>query len=181
MDHYAPAPDLAYRWRTRTMVVSAVAGVELVALIAVGVLLLGKGWFQHARASAATHHATTTAHRAAPATHAARPAATVSKATTPAKPMLSRAQTSVLVLNGNGRDGAAGDEAATLRQQGYPIKAVGNATRNDYAASIVMYRPGLQREAQRLAHDARVPIVSALDGMQPSQLHGAELALIVGK
>lgn len=182
MDHYAPTtPEIAYRWRTRTMIAASVAALELVALIAVGVLVLGKGWFQHARASAATHHATTTTHHAAPATHTTKPATSVTKAAAPAKPMLARARTSVLVLNGNGQNGAAGDEATTLRAHGYPIKAVGNATRNDYAASIVMYRPGLQREAQRLAHDAGIPIVSALDGLQPSQLHGAELALIVGK
>ena len=180
MDHYAPAPDLAYRWRTRTMVVSAVAVVELVALIAVGVLVLGNGWFQHARTNAVSQHSAATTHHA-PATHTTRPAATVEKTPAAAKPMLSRARTSVLVLNGNGQNGAAGDEATTLRGHGYTIKAVGNATRNDYAASIVMYRPGLQREAQRLARDAGIPIVSALDGLQPSQLHGAELALIVGK
>lgn len=177
MDHYAPTPDFAHQWRTRTMIVSGVAVVELVALIAVGVLVLGKGWFQHARASAASQHrAATTTHHATTTTHA-----TVAKApAAPAKPMLSRAHTSLLVLNGNGRNGAAGDEATTLRQHGYTVKAVGNATRNDYAASIVMYRPGLQREAQRLARDVGIPIVSALDGMQPSQLHGAQLALIVG-
>ena len=181
MDHYAPAPDLAYRWRTRTMVVSAVAGVELVALIAVGVLVLGKGWFQHARTATATRHSSAATTHHAPATHTTRPTTTVEKTPAAAKPMLSRARTSVLVLNGNGQNGAAGDEATTLRGHGYAIKAVGNATRNDYAASIVMYRPGLQREAQRLARDAGIPIVSALDGLQPSQLHGAELALIVGK
>ena len=159
------------------MVVSAVAGVELVALIAVGVLVLGKGWFQHARASAATH---TTTHHVRTTTRTSRPAATT-KPAAPARPMLSRAETSVLVLNGNGRDGAAGDEASALRQHDYPVKAVGNASRNDYAASIVMYRPGLQREAQRLANDLGIPIVSALDGVQPSQLHGAQLLLIVGK
>jgi len=161
------------------MIVSAVAAVELVALVAVGVLVLGKGWFQHARASAAAkpaHHATAAAHITKSAAAPARP-----HRTAPAKPMLMRAQTNVLVLNGNGRDGAAGTEAQALRSHGYKIASVGNATRNDYAASIVMYRPGFQREAQRLARDTGIPIVSALDGMQPSQLRGAKLAVIVGK
>ena len=97
-----------------------------------------------------------------------------------ATPLLARAHTSVLVLNGNGRNGAAGAEAASLRMHGYPVAAVGNAKRNDYAASIVMYRPGYDREAQRLAHDMGIKVVSGLDGVQPSQLHGARLLLIVG-
>ena len=86
----------------------------------------------------------------------------------------------MLVLNGNGRNGAAGAQAASLRMHGYPVAAVGIAKRNDYAASIVMYRPGFGREAQRLAHDMGIKIVSGLDGVQPSQLHGARLLLIVG-
>jgi LytR cell envelope-related transcriptional attenuator len=181
MDHYAPTHDFAHPWRTRTMIVSAVAAAELVALIAVGVLVLGKGWFQHARASAVAHKTVPAHHVTATTTHAARPPAPAAKPVAPAKPVLSRAETSVLVLNGNGHDGAAGDEATALRSHGYAIKAVGNAKRNDYAASMVMYRPGLQREALRLARDAGVPIVTALDGIQPSQLHGAKLLVIVGK
>jgi hypothetical protein len=176
MDHYAPTHDFAHQWRTRTMIVSAVAAVELVALIAVGVLLLGKGWFQHARASAAAR--TPAVHHAKPAPAPAKPAA---RPVEPTTPMLSRAQTSVLVLNGNGHDGAAGAEAGALRTHGYTIRAVGNAKRNDYAASMVMYRPGLKREALRLARDAGLPIVAPLDGLQPSQLHGAKLAVIVGR
>lgn len=176
--HYAPTPDVVYRWRTRTMIASAVAGVELVALVVVGVLFLDKGWFQHARASAATK-STPAAHHAKVQEPPARPRATF-HAAVHAAPLLSRAQTSVLVLNGNGQNGAAGAEARTLQAHGYTIKAVGNAKRNDYAASMVMYRPGMQREAARLAHDAGVPIVSALDGLRPSQLHGAKLLVIVG-
>jgi hypothetical protein len=179
VDHYAPAPDLAYRWRTRTMIVSAVAGAELLALIAVGVLLLGKGWLQQARASATTTKA--------PAVHHSTPAATKTKPaakprhTAPATPMLTRAQTSLLVLNGNGQSGAAGAAASALRAHGYAIRSVGNAKRNDYAASMVMYRPGLKREALRLARDMGFPIVSPLDGLLPSQLDGAKLLVIVGR
>jgi len=179
MGHYAPTHDVTQPWRTRTIVVSSIAVVELVALVSVGLLVLGKGWFESARANAiqsATHHQTASTKAASPppAAHA-RP-----HRTGPAKPLLSRAHTSVLVLNGNGRNGAAGAQAASLRMHGYPVAAVGNAKRNDYAASIVMYRPGLGREAQRLAHDMGIKIVSGLDGVQPSQLHGARLLLIVG-
>jgi LytR cell envelope-related transcriptional attenuator len=182
MDQYALAHELeTHTWRTRTMVVSTIAAVELVALIALGIVLLGKGWFQHERAT-----------RVAQANHEAAAAATKTDArktrpvvthvpAPPAKPLLARARTSVLVLNGNGRDGAAGAEATVLRQHDYPVTAVGNAKRNDYAASIVMYRPGYDREARRLARDLRVPMVSALDGVLTSQLKGARLLLIIGK
>lgn len=182
MDHYAPTHDLVHHWRTRTMIVSGIATLELVALVALGVVVLGKGWFQHAKASAATRPASTH-HAVAPAVHAkphAQPAKPHAEAS-PAKPMLSRPQTSVLVLNGNGRAGAAADEASSLRSRGYTVKAVGNAKRSDYAASMVMYRPGLKREALRLSRDLGLPIVTALDGLQPSQLRGAKLLVIVGR
>jgi hypothetical protein len=173
MDHYAPSPELAHTWRTRTMIVTTIAAVELVALIAVGVVLLGKSWFTHARsAAAATQHAAVTHHAAVPRVVKPKP---------PAKPMVPPARTSVLVLNGNGKDGAAGAEARAIRARGYPIAAVTNAKRNDYAASIVMYRPGYGREAQQLATKLGAPMVSAIDGVAASQLKGAPLVFIVGK
>src|ERR1051326_7794222 len=149
------------------MIVSAAAPAELVALVAVGSLVLGRGWSQHAQASAASR--TPAAHHAKPAAATTKPAAKPHR-TAPATPMLSRAQTSLLVLHGNGQDGAAGAEARVLRAHGYTVSAVGNAKRNDYAASMVMYRPGMQREGLRLAHDLGIPIVSAVDGIQPSPL-----------
>jgi len=103
------------------------------------------------------------------------------KPASPVTPLLTRARTSVLVLHRNGQAGAAGAEATRLRQHGYPVAGVGNAKRNDYAASIVMYRPGYDREARRLARDLKIPIVSALDGVLTSQLKGARLLLIIGK
>lgn len=95
--------------------------------------------------------------------------------------MLSRAQTRVLVLNGNGQNGAAGAEARVLHTHGYSIAAVGNAKRNNYATSIVMYRPGYDREAGRLARDLGIRVVTALDGLLPRQLGSARIALIVGR
>ena len=178
MDHYAPTHDLTQPWRTRTLIVTGIATVELVVLIAVGVVLVGKGWFEQARASAvrsATHHPAAASHSPAP------PAASVQpRPTAPARPLLARTHTSVLVLNGNGQSGAAGAEARLLQAHGYPVAAVANAKRSDYATSIVMYRPGYQREADRLARDTHVRVVSALDGVLPGQLHGAQLLLIVG-
>ena len=95
-------------------------------------------------------------------------------------PKLSRARTSVLVLNGNGLTGAAGAEAARIRGLGYLVGGVGNAPRSGYTRSLVMYRKGYRAEAARLAHDARIAIVTPLDGMRASQLMGAHIALVVG-
>jgi hypothetical protein len=182
VDHYAPTHDLAHPWRTRTLIVTGIATVELIALVGVGVVLLGKGWFQHTRASAtqktapsaAAHHVT----RSAP-----RPSAPTAKhkIVPPARPMVGRAQTGLLVLNGNGQSGAAGAEARVLHAHGYRVVAVGNAKRTDYAASILMYRPGYDREARRLARDVGIPVVTPLDGLLPSQLKGAKLMIILGR
>lgn len=177
MSHYAPTHDLSSPWRTRTMIVSGVAAAELLALIALAVVLLGKGWFQHERTAAT--RAAVAEHQAAAATKPAPKAE--HHAIAPAKPLATRGQTGILVLNGNGQDGAAGAEARVLRAHGYPVRAVANAKRNDYATSIVMYRPGYDREAARLARDLKIPIVSALDGVVVSQLRGAKALLIVGK
>ena len=178
MDHYAPTHDLVRPWRIRTLIATGIAAVELLALVAVGVAILGKGWFTHARASAAQN----AAHRAATA---AKPsparAATPSPAVTlPARPLLPRARTPILVLNGNGQDGAAGAEARLLRMHDYPIAAVGNAKRADYGRNIAMYLPGYGREARRLARDERIAVVTPLDGVVPGQLKGAKIVLIVG-
>src|SRR5262249_44634554 len=40
--HYAPVHDLSSPWRTRTLIASGIAAVELLALIALAVVLLGK-------------------------------------------------------------------------------------------------------------------------------------------
>jgi hypothetical protein len=177
MDHYAPTHDLAQPWRTRTLIATGVAALELLALVAVGVVLLGKGWFQHARASAAPRPA----HHAAPAPPKPAAPAAKPKLVLPARPLVPRAHTGLLVLNGNGQNGAAGAEARVLHTHGYAVVAVGNAKRNDYATSIVMFRPGYSREARRVAGDVGIRVVTALDGLLPNQLGSAKLAIIVGK
>lgn len=100
--------------------------------------------------------------------------------TTPApKPTLSRARTTVLVLNGNGVTGAAATASRPVRRLGYSIKGVGNAQRSDYPKSVVMFRPGLRSEAVRFARDLDVKIVGPLDGVRIGELHGARLVYVV--
>jgi hypothetical protein len=86
----------------------------------------------------------------------------------------------ILVLNGNGRQGAAADAAARVEHRGYHVGLVANAPHHDYPQSIVMYRRGFEGEGQRLARDLGVHVVSPLDGMKPAQLHGAHAVLILG-
>ena len=95
-------------------------------------------------------------------------------------PRLLRAETGVFVFNGNGRAGAASGEASKLSGLGYRVPGTGNAKRQDYATTVVMYKKGFSAEGTRLAHDLNVKIVGPLDGLAPSALHGAQLAIVLG-
>jgi hypothetical protein len=98
----------------------------------------------------------------------------------PPKASHTRAQTKVLVLNGNGRTGVAHAEAVKLQSLGYSVAGAADARRHDYATSLVMYRPGYRSEGVRLAHDLHVGVVGPLDGVSLSTLHGGQLAVILG-
>ena len=93
---------------------------------------------------------------------------------------LPRRKVRVVVLNGNGRQGAAAAAASRVSRRGYRIGVVGNAPRHDYGQSIVMYRRGFEGEGRRLAQDLGVKVVGPLDGMRPGQLHGAHAVFILG-
>ena len=93
---------------------------------------------------------------------------------------LPRRNVKVVVLNGNGRQGAAAAAASRVSRRGYRIGVVGNAPSHDYPRSIVMYRGGFAAEGRRLARDLGVSIVSPLDGLRPGQLSGAHAVLILG-
>ena len=69
------------------------------------------------------------------------------------------------MFNGNGRAGAASAAASKLSTLGYRIPGKGNAKRQDYATSVVMYRPGFEAEGLRLARDLHVHVVGPLDGI----------------
>jgi hypothetical protein len=176
VDHPVSAPsDLVRPWRTATIVAAGIAALELVLLIVAGSVLLGKQIVPHLGATSPKKR-----HRAAPAHHAHPAPVPKPKVAPIGVPKLTRAQTSVLVLNGNGRTGAAGVEAQVLRAKGYAIRAVTNASRTDYATSIVMYAPGYRAEGFRLGREAGIRLITPLDGLRPAGLHGAKLAVIVG-
>jgi hypothetical protein len=171
--------DLAFRpWRTATVVAGLIAIVEFVALVVLGAMLLAKplshAVLRQAEAAASSTPAKKTAEKVVKGTPA------VPKHLGIVKPKLARAHTGILVLNGNGRTGAASAEAATLQHLGYPPATTANAARHDYATTVVMYRPGLRIEGIRLARDLHVKVVGPLDGLRPAALHGAKLVVILG-
>jgi hypothetical protein len=163
-----PADVLVRPWRTATLVASAVAAIELVIILVAAVVLVGKPLTEkmHDTARDRTLGATIAAPTKKP-----KIGSSVAR--------LSRSDTSVMVLNGNGVSGAAHVAASRVRARGYSIGEVGNANRTDYMRSVVMYRPGYRGEALRLARDLRIRIVGPLDGIKVRDLMGAHLALLV--
>jgi hypothetical protein len=167
------APDALIRpWRTATLVASLVAAIELVLLLGAGFLLLAKP-LAHAmqKHAAATAFAPAKKQTAAPVMHKQAPIGL---------PKLLRSETGVFVFNGNGRAGAASGEANTLSNLNYRVSGTGNAKRQDYATTVVMFKKGFHAEGVRLARDLHVKIVGPLDGLMPSALHGAQLAIVLG-
>jgi hypothetical protein len=87
----------------------------------------------------------------------------------------------VLVLNGNAVEGAAGREATVVRGvAGYRVWRVGNAPRQDYARSVVMYRPGFRKEALRLALKLKIGAVSSVRGLPLDVAGRAKLVVVTG-
>ena len=164
MEHVLPRPDTP--WRKATFVALGVATVELALLLALVVPMLGQQVADKVRE-------TSTARVYAPVTPKPEPKrepATV----------VPREETSVLVLNGNGVAGAASELGTRVHGLGYIVAGVGNAPRNDYKRSLVMYRPGREAEARRLAQDLGVRVVAPLDGVTPGELLGAQVAVVLG-
>ena len=163
-----PPDALARSWRTATMVASAVAALELVLILILGVALLGKPLSEWMRGAAQKHTLGITTKTVA------RPKIGSSA------PRLARDETTVMILNGNGVAGAAHATASQVEARGYPVGQVGNAKRTDFTRSVVMYRPGYRGEGLRLARDLRIRIVGPLDGMRTRDLMGAHVAVVVG-
>jgi LytR cell envelope-related transcriptional attenuator len=167
----------SFPWRTTTLVVGAIAAVELVALLGVAGVRIAPRLHLHHAAKAAT------AATAAPARHPTKPHRAPA-AWKPAAPRLRPARpvsrVSVLVLNGNGVTGAAGAEATRLSSQGYRSASAADAARHDYAATIVMFAPGYEAEGRRLARQLHTRLVSPVEGMTGAQLRGSQLVAILG-
>ena len=171
MDHPLTAPEALIRpWRTAAFVAGAVALVELLLLLVIAGGAIART-VSHRVERAATNRvlAPTSSTKRIARKPAVIPAA-----------KLARTKTKVLVLNGNGRQGAAAVAAARVQNRGYRVEGVANASRSDFARSIVMFRPRYVGEGHRLARDLGVRQVTPLDGMRVRQLHGAHLVFILG-
>ena len=158
-------------WRTAALVAAAVAAVELLVLVVLGGALVAKPSTGTTARPVAKVAAAKTASKAN--------TAKVKRAAVPAAE-LKRGKVSVLILNGNGRQGAAASAAARVSRRGYRIGGVANAPRSDFTRSLVMYRRGFEGEGRRLARDLGIRIVGPLDGLRASQLHGAHTVVVVG-
>lgn len=188
-----PAPSLprfsepTSGWRRTALIVGAVAAVELVALVVVALAFVAKPFAdspERASPAAATSPAEGEKDGdGKPAGAEGEPASGGNPAAEPAAVAdLPRAKTEVLVLNGNGFAGAAGQMAAVVQALRYPVSGVADAANRNFPRTIVMYRGGFLGEARRLAKDLGLARdrTMPLDGMRPADLHGAQLVVIVG-
>jgi hypothetical protein len=151
VEHAQPL-DRAFPWRLATLVASALALAILAGLVLT--------------------------HQSAPARPAA---ATGHHAVTPfAVPLRPRSRISVLVLNGNGRSGAAGIAATSILARGYRHAIPTDAPQANYVRSLVLFRPGWQPEAERLGRDAKIATVAPLDGSVAPEYASVPLVVILG-
>jgi len=169
-----PSNDLVGPWRRATLVAGSIAAAEFVLLIVIGVLVLIRP-LSHAIAGHA--HAMT---RSAPPSASAKTARPDRHPAPAAVHVPPRDRVRIMVLNGNGLNGAAARAAARLRRLGYRIAGTANAARMNYATSLVLYRPGYRSEGLRLARDLGIKVVGPLDGIGMGALRGGELAVILG-
>jgi hypothetical protein len=151
------------KWRTATIVACCVAAFELLLLLIIAIALLSKPLSAHAKEAALKREI----------------GDAIPSRPEPKRVTLSRSQTSVLVLNGNGIPGAAATEASRARARGYQVAGTANAAQS-YGKTVVMYRPGRRPEAKRLAAEMGISLVGPLDGISPRQLQGAQLVVVLG-
>jgi hypothetical protein len=163
VEHVQPLLDRPFPWRIAALAAAAIALAELTVLLA----LAGAHLF-------AARPAQTGLERTRPVSDTGR---RVSKGHVVLRP---RSRVSVLVLNGNGISGVAGTEASKILSAGYRRATAADAPGDGYARSLVLFRPGWQGEAQRLAHDAGILTVAPLDGRLAGSNRGYPLVLILG-
>ena len=82
----------------------------------------------------------------------------------------------VLVLNGSGVQGAAGEASQSLTQLGFPSGGIGNDSRGTVAKTEIRYQPG--QEAKAALVGQAVPGATLV---ADSSLAGTDVVLVVGK
>ncbi len=171
MDHPASLPA-GQPWRAAALVAAGVAALELFLLVILGLAFIATPFADEAASPGPKRTAAVPAKQGSGRAEAPKPVPAAK---------LARNETSVMIFNGNGITGAAGNAANVARSMRYLIAGTADARRTDYPRSLVMYRPGFEGEAARLARDLRVKRIAPLDGLRPGELQGAQLALIVGR
>jgi hypothetical protein len=164
--------ELVRPWRRATFIAGAIAGIELIALLGAGAMLLAKPLSHEINKAAVASIEST------PVSKQLQTA--IKKMNAPAGKAHARAHVKIMVLNGNGVNGAAGTAATRLHHLGYRIAGTANAKRQDYATSVVMYEPGFRADGMKLAKAIGVKVVGPLDGIPASSMHGGDIAVIVG-
>jgi hypothetical protein len=167
--------DLIRPWRRATFVAGGIAAAELLVLLGAGALMLAKPVSHEIQKEAIS-----VATRQAPQPQPKALTQAIHRMNAPAGKARPRGHVRIMVFNGNGREGAAGTEASRLTHLGYKVAGATNASHQDYATSVVMYRPGFRAEGLRLAKDLGVRVVGPLDGITASSLDGGQLAVVVG-
>ena len=167
----------------------AVGALLVAVVIAFGFMLSsGSGSSTPSKAKTAAKHHATTAAKTHPATRPnlaaqSRPTPQPVKRLKPAHHATvipPPSKTPVMVLNANGVTGAAASAAANLQRYGYATPVVGDA-RTRGLPTTIQYRPGYGPAARSLARRVgNVQYVTPLDGYRESDLHGADLILILG-
>jgi hypothetical protein len=174
MDH--PAQPVTVRsWRRIALMAGAIATVELVLLVVAAFVIFAEPFADQVEKVTAE----TVAAASAPRVQAVKVTGKAKKHLVFAE--LPRRQTSVMVLNGNGRTGAASEAASVVQALHYLIAGTADAPRTNFSHSMIMFRPGFRGEAERLGHDVRVKRVTPLDGLKSNDLSGAHVVLIVGQ
>jgi LytR cell envelope-related transcriptional attenuator len=164
--------ELVRPWRRATFIAGAIAGIELIALLGAGAMLLAKPLSHEINKAAVASIEST------PVSKQLQTA--IKKMNAPAGKAHPRAHVKIMVLNGNGVNGAAGTAATRLHHLGYRIAGTANAKRQDYATSVVMYKPGFRADGMKLAKAIGVKVVGPIDGIPASSMHGGDIAVIVG-
>lgn len=167
-DTFVSHPDHGDQSSGRRNLLSIVLAIELMLALAVA------GYWVHTRTDEV---------QPATATHATQQTASSRAQTTAptadAAPLVPRSQVPVAVLNAGASQGTAADGGTHAQQLGYPVTTVGNAD-GSLEESIVMYAPGNDALAQRVARDLKISAVGPLDGIRRGDLSGARIAVIYG-
>ncbi len=90
--------------------------------------------------------------------------------------LVSPAEVTVEVLNGTGAPGAAGAAGRALEVRGFDVNGTGDAASFTYVVSVIEYPPGMEAEAETLAHY----VVGSTSLSPDDSLTGQVLELVVG-